>query len=147
MVHGLSVLVVLTSACSSGALSAPPVAPHATPVGLAAATAQRDPDVPELPFPDNPDPTVCGIPARWGDDVGWVSGRYQGRLVEPDVLLYDSHVRNRVTGAIPDGTQVRVELYQANPVLDFYFVRADTPRGPQQGWVPAPFLRLSPPPS
>ena len=28
----------------------------------------KSPDVPDLPFPDNIDPSLCGIPTRWGDD-------------------------------------------------------------------------------
>jgi hypothetical protein len=106
---------------------------------------QRDADVPELPFPDNPDPSQCGIPTPWGNYPGWLNGEYQGQLVQPTVLLYDSHQRLHVTGAVPTGTHVQVELYQSNPVLDFYYVRADLPNGQQKGWVPAPFLRLTPP--
>jgi len=48
---------------------------------------------------------------------------------------------------VPSGTQVKVELHQSNPVLDFYYVEADTPAGHQKGWVPAPFLQFNPPPS
>jgi len=70
-----------------------------------------------------------------------VTGVHQGGMVEPMVLLYDSHYRNHITGALPSGTEVQIELYQANPVLDFYFVRADTPAGPQKGWCRPPSFR------
>jgi hypothetical protein len=108
-----------------------------------ALVVQRDPDVPALPFPDNPDPNACGIPTP---SVGqaWVNGTYQGQVVEPTVLLYDSHERLHITGAVPSGTAVQVQLYQSNPVLDFYYVQADTSGGPQKGWVPAPFLQFTP---
>ena len=102
---------------------------------------QRDPDVPELPFPDNPDPDQCGIPQQWGkDDPAWLSGHYQGELVQPTVYLYDSHLRKRITGAAPTGAKVRIILYQSNPVLDYYMVRTIDTEEPQEGWVPAPFL-------
>jgi hypothetical protein len=78
--------------------------------------------------------------------MGWVNGVYQGQVVEPIVLLYDSHERRHITGAVPSGAEVLVELYQNNPVLSFYFVRAETAAGPQMGWVPAPFLQFTPPP-
>jgi hypothetical protein len=74
-------------------------------------------------------------------------GVYQGQMVEPTVLLYDSHERLHITGAILSGTPVQVQLYQANPVLDFYYMQSDTLNGPQKGWVPAPFLQFSPPSS
>jgi hypothetical protein len=106
---------------------------------------QGDADVPELPFPDNPDPSQCGIPTPWDNYPGWLNGEYQGQLVQPTVLLYDSHQRLHVTGAVPTGTQVQIELYQSNPVLEFYYVRADLPNGQPKGWVPAPFLRPTPP--
>ena len=38
----------------------------------------RNPDVPDLPFPDNPDPTQCGIPAPWsGETQAWSSTAVQ----------------------------------------------------------------------
>lgn len=106
---------------------------------------QRDPDVPELPFPDNPDPDQCGIPQQWGkDDPAWLSGYYQGDLVQPTVFLYDSHLRKHVKGAAPTGAKVKVILYQVNPVLDYYMVRTIETDEPQEGWVPAPFLSFEP---
>jgi hypothetical protein len=149
--HGrllLCAVFILATGCLSGAQASASQAPSEVPAapGPAAATVpQRDTDVPELPFPDNPDPNQCGIPTLFGGGAGWVSGVYDGRLVEQTVLLYDSHERLRVTGAVPSGTQVQVELYQANPVLDFYYVRVDGPDGLQQGWIPAPFLQLDGP--
>ncbi|MBF6595472.1 MAG: hypothetical protein IVW51_13660 [Thermaceae bacterium] len=100
--------------------------------------------VPKLPFSDNPDPSLCGIPIPWGrPDTAWLDGHYQGKLVEPVVYLYDSHTRNRIIGQAPSGTPVRIKLFQANPKLDYYFVQTLVqPR--QEGWVPAPFLRHQP---
>jgi hypothetical protein len=104
----------------------------------------RDPDVPELPFDDNPDPNACGIPMRWGDDSpAWLTGVWEGELIQPDVLLYDSHLRQSVAGQAPNGAEVRVVLFQQNPTLDYYLVEAvDDPT--QEGWVPAPFLTFDP---
>ena len=44
---------------------------------------ERDPDVPPLPFDDNPDPSQCGIPVRWGDEdnLAWLSGFWRGELI------------------------------------------------------------------
>jgi len=99
----------------------------------------RDPDVPELPFDDNLDPSTCGIPVAWGlDDPAWLTGEWDGELVQPDVLLYDSHARVSITGQAPHGAEVRIVMYQENPVLDYYLV--ETPDGTTSGWVPAPFV-------
>ena len=144
----LGMLLVLGTACAGSAGSATTPVPVETSVSEAPTTSvERDPDVPELPFPDNPDPNACGIPTTFGGSTAWVNGVYEGQVVEPTVSLYDSHERIHVIGAVPSGTEVQVELYQANPVLDFYFVRAETPAGPQKGWVPAPFLQFNPPPA
>jgi hypothetical protein len=106
----------------------------------------RDPDVPDLPFPDNPDPTQCGIPIRWGkEEPAWLHGQYQGELVQPTVQLYDSHLRRTIVGAAPCGTNVRIKLYQQNPVLDFYLVETIELDTSQEGWVPGPFLEFEPP--
>lgn len=104
----------------------------------------RDADVPPLPFPDNPDPDQCGIPIQWGDNgQAWLSGFWEGELIEPDVLLYDSHQRLQITGEVPHGGEVQIVLYQENPVLDYYFV--DVPSVPGlEGWVPSPFLSFDP---
>ena len=140
----LGVVLALVSACSStGGTSIPPT--PSTDSQAADLSLQRDADVPPLPFPDNPDPNACGIPAPYGASPGWITGVYQGQMIEPTVLLYDSHERLHITGAIVSGTPVQVELYQSNPVLDFYYVQADTPSGLQKGWVPAPFLQFTPP--
>lgn len=137
---GLGVLLVVGSACVASGTPQ-----RAIDNGPPSATVQRDADVPDLPFPDNPDPNACGIPTPFGDHAGWVNGTFHGQVVEPTVFLYDSHERKHITGALPSGTQVQVQEYQANPVLDFYLVRADTADGSQTGWVPAPFLQLTPP--
>jgi hypothetical protein len=140
----LSVLVVLAAGCSSVVDQPPaPATRESTASQPAAVGPQRDADVPELPFPDNPDPNACGIPTPWNGEDAQIEGTFQGQLVEPTVHLYDSHERRHITGAVPSGTTVQVQLYQANPVLDFFYVRAETPAGPQTGWVPAPFLRLA----
>src|SRR6266567_8072425 len=141
----LGMLLVLGTACSGSATTRVPVETSVS--GAPTTSVERDPDVPALPFPDNPDPSACGIPTPYGGSIAWVNGVYQGQIVESTVSLYDSHERLHITGAVPSGTEVQVELYQANPVLDFYFVRANTPTGPQKGWVPAPFLQFNPPPA
>lgn len=102
------------------------------------------PPVPNLPFPGNLDPSVCGIPQRWGSDVpAQLTGFYGGELIQPVVFLYDSHSRRAVTGQAKSGTKVRVLLFQSNPTLNFYLVRT-LGENPQEGWVPAPFLELEP---
>lgn len=141
----MSMLVALTlllAAC----------APVATPTDQPMVThdsqllIDRDPDVPDLPFPDNPDPTQCGIPIQWGtDDPAWLTGYYEGELVQPTVFFYDSHLRYSVAGAAPSGTEVRVVLYQQNPALDYYQVETIHLDPPQRGWVPAPFLTFREP--
>jgi hypothetical protein len=104
---------------------------------------ERDPDVPDLPFPDNPDPSLCGIPIQWGiDDPAWLNGYYEGELIQPN--LYDSHLRYSITGAVQSGTEVQILLYQQNPELDYYLVRTIDQNESQEGWVPAPFLSFVP---
>ena len=99
--------------------------------------------IPALPFPDNPDPNECGIPTPWGlDDPAWLSGEYNNELVQPTVLLYDSHSRNRVVGAAPHGAEVRIKLAQSNPTLNYYLIETVNIEPRQEGWVPAPFLEL-----
>ncbi len=149
---------LLLAACAGAAapVATPTPPATATPLPTQAATAthaltlniERDPDVPELPFPDNPDPTQCGIPTQWGgsNNRAWLSGVYQGELVEPTVHLYDSHLRRQVVARAPHGAEVRVVLYQSNPVLDFYMVRLVGEDGESagEGWVPGPFLSFEP---
>lgn len=103
--------------------------------------------IPELPFEDNPDPEFCGIPQRWGsNDAAWLHGYWEGELIEPVVHMYDSHLRREITGRAPSGTQVKVILFQDNPVLNYYMVEASGPDGEiQRGWVPAPFLEFEAP--
>jgi hypothetical protein len=144
----LLVLSLQVTACTATDRGAPTSVAVETPLSeVRTSSIERDVDVPELPFADNPDPNACGIPTPFGNDTAWVSGIYQGQVVEPTVFLYDSHERLHITGAVPSGAQVQVELYQSNPVLDFYYVDAETPSGPQKGWVPAPFLHFDPPPT
>lgn len=99
-------------------------------------------NIPDLPFPDNPDPTLCGIPEPWGsDESAWLSGYYEGELVQPVVFLYDSHLRRNITGEAATGTEVKIILFQNNPSLNYYFVKT-VGENPQEGWVPEPFLTL-----
>lgn len=108
--------------------------------------AMRDPDVPELPFPDNPDPSQCGIPTEWtGDnDRAWLNGYYQGELVQPTVFLYNSHNRLSITAEAPHGAEVEVVLAQYNPVVNYYMVRIVGLEGVNEGWIPEPFLSFEP---
>ncbi len=99
----------------------------------------RDPDVPDLPFDDNPDPDQCGIPTVWGPGgEAWLTGIWDGELIEPEVFLYDSHQRLSISGRGDHGAEVEIVLYQGNPVLDFYMV--EVVGTGESGWVPAPFL-------
>lgn len=112
--------------------------------GEAEQVVDRDPDVPDLPFDDNPDPNQCGIPVQWGDGgQAWLTGIYDGALIQSTVLLYDSHLRKSVVGSAPHGTEVQVVLFQENPVLDYYFVKIPGAQ-PQEGWIPAPLLSFDP---
>lgn len=106
---------------------------------------ERDPDVPKLPFDDNPDPDQCGIPVQWGssNNQAWLTGMWEGELIQSEVLVYNSHLRVSITGSAPHGTQVEVVMYQQNPVLNYYFVKIPGEPG-QEGWVPEPFLSLEP---
>lgn len=89
---------------------------------------------------------VCGIPILWGDDnnTAYLTGAYEGSLIQPNVLLYDSHLRLGIKGQAPHGSQVEVVLYQQNPILDYYFVEVKEGGRPTEGWVPAPFLSFEP---
>lgn len=109
----------------------------------------RKVEIPLLPFEDNPDPNECGIPQPWGanNNLAHLSGFYEGELIQPIVYLYDSHGRNAITAAAKHGTAVEVVMFQANPVLNYYFVRIPSaPAGTREGWVPAPFLSFDPVP-
>lgn len=107
---------------------------------------KRNPAVPNLPFADNPDPNQCGIPSSWGkhNNQAWLTGKYQGNLIQQDVLLYDSHLRLDITASAPHGTQVTILLYQQNPSLNYYFVKINEAEPPNEGWIPAPFLSFEP---
>ena len=138
----LAALALIIAACA--AVPAPSAAPVIT--HEAQAALERDPDVPHLPFADNPDPTQCGIPIEWGlDDPAFLSGYHEGELIQPEVLLYDSHLRLRITGTAATGASVRILLFQENPTLDYYMVETLDLEPSQKGWVPAPFLLFEPP--
>lgn len=96
---------------------------------------------PPLPFRDNPDPTLCGIPEPDGR-TGVATGEFEGELVQPIVYLYDSHMRRAVVGQVYPGTRLRVELRQNNPTLNYYFVRTIHVEPAQSGWIPAPFIEF-----
>jgi hypothetical protein len=128
-------VILLVASCDS------PATPSPTPVE----EFVRDANVPDLPFPDNPDPNACGIPINWGkDDPAWLTGYYQGELVQPIVFMYDSHLRQSITGQAPSGAKVKIILFQENPTLDFYLVRTMDQDPIQEGWIPAPFLSFEP---
>lgn len=78
--------------------------------------------VPALPFANTPDPTLCGIPEPDGRQ-GTVTGEYGGKLGRPIVYLYNSHLMNAITDQVYPSTQVKIELRQNNPTLNFYFVK------------------------
>jgi hypothetical protein len=107
---------------------------------------ERDPDVPDLPFDDNPDPSQCGIPVQWGqaNNQAWLSGIWEDELIQPEVLLYESHLRTSVVGGSPHGTEVRIVLFQENPILDYYYVQIRTEETSSAGWVPEHFLSFDP---
>lgn len=133
----LFVVFWLLTACGTSQTSS-----EVTTAPLSAAELQAM-SAPALPFPDNPYPNECGIPTPWGlDDPAWLSGAYDNELVQPVVLLYDSHSRNRVVGAAPHGAEVRIKLAQSNPTLNFYLVETINVEPQQEGWVPEPFLQL-----
>lgn len=103
--------------------------------------------IPELPFADNPDPLLCGIPTPYGtrNNTAWLTGEYEGDLLQPVVYLYRDHLREEVIAIAPHGAEVEIVLYQSNPQLDYFMVRIPTaPVGQREGWVPAPFLSFEP---
>ena len=120
---------------------------HATPDPeyLAEIEAMRSPEVPDLPFPDNPDPSLCGIPTRWGSNgTAWLKGTYQEELIQSEVLLYDSHLRLNINAQAPHGSEVEILLFQQNPVTDYYLVKIKGAEPPNEGWIPEHFLSFDP---
>lgn len=119
--------------------------PALEPTYAAMIAERRDPDVPALPFPDNPDPSLCGIPTPWGpDNQAWLTGVYEGEMVQPEVMLYESHLRMEIVAQAAHGSEVEVILYQQNPVTDYYLVKIVGAEPPNEGWVPGPFLSFKP---
>ena len=109
--------------------------------------AHRSADVPELPFDDNPDPTQCGIPVVWGssNNVAYLSGLYEGQMIQEEVLLYDSHNRLEIVASAPHGSEVEILMFQDNPVMNYYRVRiVGGPEGANTGWIPAAFISREP---
>jgi len=107
----------------------------------------RSPDVPELPFDDNPDPTACGMPEPWGtsNNVAYLNGIYDGEMFQEEVLLYDSHSRLEVVASAPHGTEVEILMFQNNPVMNYYMVRIPSASdGADEGWIPAALISREP---
>jgi len=116
--------------------------------GMEPVEIERDPDVPPLPFPDNPDPALCGIPQPWNSDTpAYLNGIYEGELLQPIVFLYDSHLRRKIVAEAPHGTEVKIILSQSNPELNYFMVKIVGADSPNEGWVPAPFVSFEPPPT
>ncbi|MBI1299274.1 hypothetical protein GC175_30450 [bacterium] len=132
--HILLVLLVLVmTACSRPSVAIDYVSK--------APTAAIPNEIPPLPFSDNPDPLLCGIPEPyWTDDPGLVTGEHDGELVQPVVYLYNSHLRSEITGQVYPNTRVKIVLSQSNPELDYFFVETIDLAEKQSGWIPAPFL-------
>lgn len=108
-------------------------------------TVERDANVPDLPFEDNPDPSLCGIPEPWGNESqAWLSGYYEAELIQENVLLYDSHLRRSVVASAPTGTEIEILLFQSNPSLNYYLVRTLS-QDRQEGWIPALFVNFEQP--
>jgi hypothetical protein len=119
--------------------------PPLEPTYAAMIAERRDPEIMPLPFPDNPDPSLCGIPTPWGpDNQAWLTGIYEEEMVQPEVMLYDSHLRLEILARAAHGSEVEVILYQQNPVTDYYLVKIVGAEQPNEGWVPGPFLSFSP---
>lgn len=129
-----SILTVLLAAAF--ALAAPAALASPPHVPLPAA-------IPPLPFADNPDPSLCGIPQPDGRG-GALTGTPAGIAPQAVIYLYDSHLRTRIVGQLTAGTPVDVVLRQENPALNYYFVRSVGVSPMQSGWVPAPFVDIEP---
>lgn len=83
-----------------------------------------------------------GAVKRCTDGVTAVlDGAYRCAAAQDPVVLYDSHLRRAVRGALPSGARVDVRPHQANPVLDDYLVRGLARRTVVEGWVPSPLVR------
>jgi len=98
-------------------------------------------EIPPLPFAENPDPTLCGLPQPDGRK-GVITGEYEGEVVQPIVYLYSSHLRDSIVGQVYPGTKVKITLRQINPSLDYFFVETINVEPPQKGWAPAPFVEI-----
>ncbi len=115
----------------------------ANPAVVAAPSEPIPQTPPPLPFDDNPDPTLCGIPTQ-DNRRGIAHGEIEGELASPIIYLYESHVRQRITGQIYPGAEVQILLSQSNPTLDYHFVKTINVEPPQEGWIPAPFVAAEP---
>ena len=63
------------------------------------------------------------------------------------VFLYDSHLRRKVVAQAPHGAEIKILLSQSNPELNYFLVKIVGADGPNEGWVPAPFVSFEPPPA
>ncbi len=107
-------------------------------------TAPTEPlpaEIPAIPFADNPDPTLCGIPEPDGRE-GVAHGEVDGELYGPIIYLYESHLRETIIGQIYPGSAVEIVMRQSNPTLDYYFVKTIGIEPVQEGWIPAPFVEV-----
>lgn len=154
---GLALAALLLIACQGTTAEVTPPTLEATAItaaepaenllaGVNPVEIERAPDVPALPFPDNPDPNQCGIPTTWSSDApAYLSGLYEGELIQPIVFLYDSHLRREITVQAPHGSEIKILLSQSNPQLDYFYVKVVGAEQPNEGWVPAPFVSFEKP--
>jgi hypothetical protein len=149
----LPLLVASTLLAACGAPASPTAVPNPTSMSntnnsaALSSVADRAPNVPALPFPDNLDPSQCGLPSAWTSAApAFLTGVYDRVLVEPTVFLYDSHLRQRIVASAPNGAQVKILMAQQNPTLNYYMVEiVDASPPANEGWVPAPFVTFEPP--
>lgn len=78
-----------------------------TQTGVAQLAALRDPDVPELPFADNPDPSQCGIPSPWsGEARAWLLDLTANALAENPNM-------DGIAGYVTDSGEGRWTVFEA----------------------------------
>lgn len=126
----LLALALMFSACTFGGAQI-----------TAAPTTPLPEVVPPLPFADNPDPTLCGIPQPV-ELRGVAHGEVDGAPLGPVIYLYESHLRRKVVGQLYPGTEVEILLSQSNPTLNYYFVKSMHVEPAQEGWIPAPLVTV-----
>ena len=130
-------ILLLATAIALAACTVPPT--------TTAPTAPIPQEIPPLPFADNPDPALCGIPqpdGRTGVVAGWTGGSEAATARDEIIYLYDGHARQAITGQVFAGTPVNIVLRQSNPALDYYYVETRNVTPAQKGWAPAPFVQV-----